>query len=128
MSEAQKFEIFDSPAGFTEAHFIGSQSPGSLTAAVDNLVKKSARKRRKQQRVLFLVDLSDVPKIDISDKMTRVRQEVVRTMSTADYDRIAVYGNAALQILVNTLVMIAGKRDKIRVFASRIDALKWLKS
>ena len=55
------------------------------------------------------------------------RKEAVKAMKNARYDRIAVYGNVAVQIMVNTLVLIAGKRQKIRVFSDRVEALRWLK-
>jgi hypothetical protein len=62
-----------------------------------------------------------------SDKFTTFSNPV-EAMKQAEYNRIAVYGNAAVQIMVNTLILIAGKRDKIRVFSNREEALKWLKS
>ena len=122
-----KYKIFVSPAGFIETHFTGNQTPDSVIDAVEELVKRAKKLKVRKELVLVLVDVTDVPKIDISKRMARAHQQAVKAMTTADYDRIAVYGNVAVQILVNTLVMIAGKRDKIRVFASRIEALKWLK-
>lgn len=128
MAKAQKFVTFDNPAGFIEQHYHGVQSADSVIRAVEELVKRAKRLRVKKEDVFILVDVSEVPKIDISGKMSRARQEAVNAMKDAEYDKIAVYGNVAVQIMVNTLALIAGRRDKVRVFASRIEALKWLKS
>jgi len=122
-----RYKIFVNPAGFIETHFIGNQTPDSVIGAVEDLVKRAKKLKAHEELALILVDVTEVPKIDISGKMAKARKEAVKAMTNAEYDRIAVYGNVAVQILVNTLVMIAGKRDKIRVFASRIEALKWLR-
>jgi len=122
-----KYRIFVNPSGFIETHFIGNQTPDSVIGAVEELVKRAEKLKLRHELVLVLVDVTKVPKIDISGKMANARKEAVKAMTSAEYDRIAVYGNMAVQIMVNTLVLIAGKRDKIRVFASRIEALRWLK-
>jgi len=122
-----RYKIFVNPSGFIETHFLGNQTPDSVIGAVDELVKRAQKLKLRKELVLILVDVTNVPKIDISGKMANARKEAVKAMTNAQYDKIAVYGNVAVQILVNTLVLIAGKRDKIRVFSSRIEALKWLK-
>ncbi|HET7529093.1 MAG TPA: STAS/SEC14 domain-containing protein [Candidatus Saccharimonadales bacterium] len=127
-ARTQKYNTFDNPAGFIEQHFLGVQSADSVIAAVEELVRRAKKLKINKQHVFILVDVSDVPKIDVSGKMSRARKEAIKAMKDADYDKIAVYGDTALQIMVNTLALIAGKRDKIRVFASRVEALKWLKS
>lgn len=128
MGQSQKFITFDNPAGFIEQHIKGRQSADSVMGAVEDLVKRSMKLKVKKKLVLILVDVTDVPGIDTSGKMTEASKEAVEAMMDAEYDKVAVYGDIAVQILVNTLAIIAGKRDKIRVFASRVEALKWLKS
>ena len=128
MASSNKFQTTINPSGFIEQIFIGNQTPDSVIAAVEELVKRARKLKANDKKALILVDVTGVPKIDISGKMTRARQEAVKAMSNAQYDRIAVYGNVAVQIMVNTLVLIAGKRDKIKVFGDRVDALRWLKS
>ncbi|MBX4197156.1 hypothetical protein KW801_01200 [Candidatus Saccharibacteria bacterium] len=127
MAKADKYKTYFNPAGFVEQQFIGTQTPESVLASVEDLIKWSKKLKSKQQPALFLVDVTQVPKIDISSKMAHVRQRAVKAMTSAEYDRVAIYGNVAVQILVNTLVLIAGKRHKIRVFSNRVDALSWLK-
>lgn len=128
MKSSDKYKTSNNPAGFIEQQFLGIQTADSVISAVEELVKRAKKLKGKQQAVYILVDVTKVPKIDISGKMARARKEAVKAMSTAEYDRIAVYGNVAVQIMVNTLVLIAGKRSKVRVFGDRITALRWLKS
>jgi hypothetical protein len=123
----EKYKTFFNPSGFVEQHFIGIQTPESVIAAVDELVKRAKNLKDKGQQAMILVCVEEVPKIDISGKMAGARKQAVAAMRSAEYDRIAIYGNTAVQILVNTLVLISGKRDKIRVFDNRVDALRWLK-
>jgi len=128
MKANDKFDTSFNPAGFIEQIYKGNQTPESVIAAVNELIKRAKALKAQGEKALILVDVSAVPKIDISGKMARARQEAVKAMSTAEYDKIAVYGNVAVQILVNTLVLIAGKRDKIRVFGDRVEALRWIKA
>jgi hypothetical protein len=127
MAKSEKFTSFYNPGGFVDAHFFGEQSPQDVVQAINELVRWSKKLTVKKQPILILVDVTDVPKIDISGRMAPARQKAVDAMSQAKYDKIAVYGSTAVQIMVNTLVLIAGKRQQIRVFSSREDALRWLK-
>jgi hypothetical protein len=127
MKKGALYKVFYNPAGFVEIHFMDEQTPESVIAAVRELVSWSKKLNAKQQTVLILADVTEVPKIDISGKMAPARKVAVKAMSDAKYDRIAVYGNVVVQILVNTLALIAGKREQIRVFSNRAEALRWLK-
>ncbi len=128
MSESKKVKTTFNPAGFIEQVYIGNQTPDSVIKGVTELVRRAKKLKADRKQVLILADVTGVPKIDISGKMARARKEAIQAMTTAEYDKVAVYGNVGVQILVNTLVLIAGKRDKIRVFSDRLAALKWLKS
>ena len=128
MGKDELFKSFYNPSGFVEMHFSGEQTPDSVIAAIAELVGWSKKLNTKKQKVLILADITGVPKIDISGKMTPARRAAVKAMTSAKYDRIAVYGNVAVQILVNTLVLIAGKRKQVRVFSDRAEALRWLKA
>lgn len=127
MDEDDLYKTFYNPAGFVEIHFLDEQTPDSVIKAVKELVQWSKKLNAKQQKVLILADVSQVPKIDISGRMAPARKEAVKAMSSAKYERIAVYGNVVVQILVNTLALIAGKRQEIRVFSDRSEAVRWLK-
>jgi len=128
MKKGDKFQVFYNPSGFVEIHFSGEQTPESVISAIEELVSWSKKLNAKDHRVLILADVNEVPKVDISGKMAPARRVAVSAMKNAKYEKIAVFGNVAVQIMVNTLVLIAGKRQKIRVFSSRVDALRWLKA
>jgi len=128
MNHTEKFELFISPSGFIEEKFIGRQTPESAQTAVDQLIKLTRKLKGQKKRVLILVDITGISKVNTSDRMKETRQAMVKAMKEEPYDRLAVYGNMATQVLVNTMALIAGKRNKVRVFDNRIDALKWLKN
>jgi hypothetical protein len=128
MNYKDKFKTFISPAGFIEQHFLGNQTPDSVIGAIDELIKGALKLKANKEPILILVSVTEVSKIDISGKMAHAHEKAVDAMKRAEYDRIAIYGSMAVQLMVNTLVLIAGKRHKIRVFDSRLEALKWLKS
>jgi len=127
VKKGEKYNTFYNPGGFVELCFYGEQTPESVIAAVTELVNWSKNLSSKKKKIYILVDVTEVPKIDISGKMAAARKEAVRAMTSAKYDRIAIYGGVAVQIMVNTLVLIAGKRQKIKVFSDRLEALRWLK-
>jgi hypothetical protein len=127
MDDGEFYKCFYNPAGFVEIHFMNEQTSDSVISAVNELVERSKKLNAKRQKVLVLADVTDVPKIDISGKMAPARKQAVKAMTDAKYDRIAVYGNVAVQILVNTLALIAGKRHQIKVFSDRAEAVRWLK-
>jgi hypothetical protein len=127
MDDGKFYKCFYNPSGFVEIHFMNEQTPDSVIAAVNELVKWSKKLNAKGEKVLILADVSDVPKIDISGKMAPARKHAVKAMADAKYERIAVYGSVPVQILVSTLALIAGKRQQIKVFSERADAVRWLK-
>jgi hypothetical protein len=127
MEKGEKYNTFYNPGGFVELCFYSEQTPESVISAVTELVSWSKNLSSKKKKIYILVDVTEIPKIDTSGKMAAARKEAVRAMTTAKYDRIAIYGGVAVQIMVNTLVLIAGKRQKIRVFSDRLEALRWLK-
>lgn len=127
MVKREKYQTFLNPSGFIEQHFIGVQTPDSVIGAVDELVKQAKKRKAKKRPVLILICVEQVPKIDISGKMAPARKQAVKAMVNTEYDRIAIYGNVAVQIMVSTLVLIAGKRSKIKVFNDRQNAVGWLK-
>jgi len=128
MASNDKVKTTFNPAGFIEQVYVGNQTPDSVIKGLEELVRRAKKLKAGHQSVLILADITGVPKIDISGKMAQARKQAIEVMATAEYDKVAVYGNVGVQILVNTLVLIAGKREKIRVFGDRVAALRWLKS
>lgn len=128
MSTSAKFELFINPAGFVEEKFYGVQTPSSVLEGMNCLIKEARKLAASGRQTLILVDITEVPKLNTSAAMKQVHKDIVQAMREETYDRIAVYGDLATQVLVNTLTLIAGKRRKIRVFSDRVDALRWLRT
>jgi hypothetical protein len=116
------------PAGFIEQHYVGSQAPQEVHKAIRDLKRFAKKLEESNKAVLILVDVSRVTKIDLGPRMLRARVAGMKTMRALNYKRAAVYGPLPIQVLVNTLALVAGVHDKIRVFDTRLDAVRWLRS
>jgi hypothetical protein len=60
--------------------------------------------------------------------MSDVRKAAAKAIKEIKFERVALYGPLHLQVILTTLALIAGKRDKVQVFDSRAAAIKWLLS
>lgn len=118
---------FLNPAGFVEQDYVGSQIPQDIHNAIKKLEEFAAGLNELDRPVLILVDISRVTKIDLGPKMLRARIAGVKAMRSIGFKKAAVCGPLQIQILVNTLAMVAGVHHKIRVFDNRIDAVRWLR-
>lgn len=123
----QKTSIFINPSGFIEQHFIGEQSPDSILDALESLKKCAKKLESQKKQVLILEDLSEVVREDfLSPRMAPVRSAAINIMKSINFKKAAIYGSLPLQVIVNTLALISGKRNSIKVFHHRSEAIKWL--
>jgi len=122
-----KYKTFINPSGIIEHCYYGNQSPEATLESLKKLEKIIKQLEKQNKPVLVLADVSQIPKIDMSSRTKPVRQQAITLMRSAKIKRAAVYGPLKIQLIVNTLALIAGKQDKIRVFRDRIEALRWLK-
>jgi hypothetical protein len=60
--------------------------------------------------------------------MAEVRKEAAKALKNIKFERVALYGPLHLQVILTTLALIAGKRNKVQVFDNRTAAIKWLLS
>lgn len=127
MKGDKKYELFFNPAGFIELHFIGAQTSESIIESSRRMFKKTEKLKTDKKPALVLVDVTKIPLTNNHRQMAPARKEAVRMLSSSNYDRIAVYGSLPVQVAMNTIILIAGKRDRVRVFADRVEAIKWLK-
>jgi hypothetical protein len=122
-------KIFVNPSGFIEQHFVGHLSPEAILSNLKQIEKYSKKQAAEGKKVLILEDLSKITKIEyLNPKMSKVRKESARTMKDLQFHKIAVYGPLQLQVIVNTMALVAGKRSKVQVFDNRISAIEWLLS
>ena len=77
-------------------------------------------KMNKPKKVLL-----DLTKLGQTDR--RSRGNVIDVAKNWDYHRIAVYGaNVFNKVLAELIIFASGKKNKIKIFSSREEALKWL--
>jgi hypothetical protein len=125
----KKVETFIHPAGFVEQHYTGFQTLNSVMSGLRDLEKHVNKVvEDKGKPALVLVDTTGLTKVDLSRRMLGARQKGVALMRDLGFAKAAIYGPLAIQILVNTMAKIAGVNGRIRVFESRVDAIRWLKS
>jgi hypothetical protein len=127
--KAQNTKIFINPSGFIEQHYSGILEPEEILESLKQLHRFSKKFQNDNQPVLILEDVSKLKKMEfMSSKMAGVRKAAATTVKDIDFERGAVYGPLRVQVIVSALALVAGKRDKIRVFDNRISAIKWLLS
>lgn len=120
-SRANVVETVWSPAGFVEQKYIGNQDSASIKKGHDKLRDYSKKLSKQNKPLLILVDVTELGKTDTATHMV-----AIKGIKTIDFKRAAMYGPVATQVLVNTLALVAGKKDIIKAFANRTEALKWL--
>jgi hypothetical protein len=127
MQKAQNTNIFINPSGFIEQHFRGTLSPEDIIAALKQLKAHAKKEKSAGNTVLILEDASNITKLDfLSPKMAHVRKEATKAAKEIDFERSAIYGPLPYQVIVTTLAIVSGKRNRIRVFDNRAAAIKWL--
>jgi hypothetical protein len=117
-----RVETFISPAGFLEQKYIGPQTGPSVKNGVKKLDVQSKKIISQNKDVLMLINLDDVTTTNRAAHL-----EAVKAMRYLQYKKTAIYGPVRLQVLLNTLTLVAGMQKKIRVFSNRIEAIKWLR-
>ncbi len=96
------------------------QSIGQFQPKVDDI---TADRHKHNRKALILVDMSGVTGHDPAAR------EDGKMRIEGDYDALAICGtDIALRMIVNWLVKLAGKGDRVRLFASKADAMKWLEA
>jgi hypothetical protein len=127
--KAQNTKIFINPSGFIEQHYSGVLEPDEILESLKQLRRFSRKLQDNNQPILILGDVSKLKKMEfMSSKMAEVRKAAAATVKDIEFERGAVYGSLRVQVIVSALALVAGKRDKIRVFDNRISAIKWLLS
>jgi len=127
LAKVRKFKTFINPEGILEQHYFGLQTPESILGALAELEDYSKKIIDQARPILILADTSQLPKVDISPRMLKVRVAGVKTMRQINFKRAAVYGPLKVQIMVNTMALITGKQHRLRVFGDRVKAIRWLK-
>jgi hypothetical protein len=127
MKQNGNTKIFINPSGFIEQHYSGELEPQTIIDGLNKLKSYSKKLNSKNQPVLILEDVSKITKLEfLSPKMAAIRKAAAKAVKEINFERAAVYGPLHIQIIITTLALVAGKRDKLRAFESRAAAIKWL--
>jgi hypothetical protein len=120
-------KIFINPSGFIEQHYFGELDPEGVLDGLSQLRACAKKLNYEDKTVLILEDVSKITKVEfLSPKMAEVRKAAAKAVKEIKFDRVALYGPLHLQVILTTLALVAGKRDKVKVFDSRPAAIKWL--
>lgn len=119
-----KTETFINPAGFIEQHYIGTLKLPAIKKAIEELGKIVEEQKAQKKPALVLIDTSLAATSLFFN--TQAHTASIKGMKTIPLGRAAIFGPLVAQVTVNTLAMITGKKDKIRGFTSRQEAIRWL--
>jgi len=121
-AKSKSVSTFINPSGFIEQHYIGVQTGKTVTSGVRAAAAAVKKMHGKKKPALMLVDLSQVTSTDLSSHIA-----AVKGMKEVPFEKIAIYGPLTLQILLNTLAIVADKYAKVHSFATRVEAVEWLR-
>jgi len=124
--ESQKSRIFINPRGFIDQVYFDTQTAESVLEAIKQLEHCAKKMQAQKKPILIFIDVSQLTKIDLSNKMRHVRMLAMDTMRKIKFKKAAVCAPLPIQILVNTMALVAGKRNRVKVFETRALAIKWL--
>lgn len=109
------------PAGFVEQKYRGKQSAEAVKEGIKQLENCLGKNAQKGNPPLVLIDITELGATD-----TESHKVGIAGIRQVNFKRAALYGPLSAQVLVNTLALVAGKKNKIRAFGSRVEAIKWL--
>jgi hypothetical protein len=118
----EKSSIFIHPRGYIDLVFTDGQSNDSIIYALKQLKILSKKLAEKKQPILIFVDASHISNVNMGEKMKPARIEAVKTISLINFKKAAVCAPLPVQIIVNTIALVAGKRNKVKVFENQAAA------
>lgn len=121
VNRASTIETIWNPSGFVEQKYIGDQTAEAVRKGHEQLKRCLKKQGKGAELLLVLIDVTEIGRTDPGSHVT-----AVKGIKTIPFKRTAVYGALSTQVLVNTLALVAGKKDQIRAFDNRTYALKWL--
>jgi hypothetical protein len=103
--------------------FEGDQTKESLRLISDQIIRLIHDLRLQNKAVNLLVDTTELGKTDAA-----VMNEASEGVAHFDLDKMAVFGEtqAFTRWVMNSVIEFTGKKDKIRLFESQVEAEAWL--
>lgn len=119
-----KDTVFLDKAGIVNVLLEGKQTYQAIRHASDEMDALSSKLRREGKPVYVLVDISKMGGHD-----SGARREGYERLFTIYYDKFAMFGGGLFLKSVANLVVKATKLgNKVKVFNTREEAIRWLKS
>lgn len=116
--------VFIHPKGYIEVMTIGVQSPATVKAMGDEIVRLAQPLIANHQRVLILDNLTKMA----LHQPSAVSKAVAAEAKRLDFYKVAMLGgpNRLLKYGANFMIQAIGKGSKIRYFTDRNQAEAWL--
>lgn len=119
---ADKNLVFVNPEGYFEVVLVGQQTEDSFKELFDSakpLIDEAAAAGRPLRG---LVDMTKQTGYSISSD-----KAALELLESISYDKMAMY-NPPHKAVTEGIIMAMGRNDNTRIFTSRDEAIKWLKS
>jgi UDP-N-acetylmuramyl pentapeptide synthase len=112
------------PDGYADIAIIGDQTYMTFVNVkndADDILDRLSQEGRPR---LVLIDLSQQ-----GSHSADTNRAAMEMMEVSNYDKIALYGaSKILEEITKAIIMAMGKGHKTKIFATRDDALAWLKA
>lgn len=116
-------KLFLNEAGFQEMILIGEQTFESTTQTLEESLKLDQKLLSEKGYVKTLIDVSEMGNID-----PRSVELAASNISNTEYDKIAVFGvKPSIKVFLDVIIIGAKKKDSVKIFSTREEAVEWLK-
>ena len=117
-------QVYLGDDGFIHLDYKGEQNYQTAKADQEPMDKLVRMLHQQGKKAYILVDATNVPKQD-----SGARKAAVEIVLSVPYDRVALYGGSPfIRNVAGLIVKAVGKSHKFGFFATREEAVKWLKS
>lgn len=109
--------------GFLVVHYDDHQTPEIMKERLNKL-SELIPKMRAQNKPVKLLAIMNSP----GDSSHEVRKMGVEAISNYDFDKVAIFGNTTpMRNLFNFLLVVAGRKERVKYFEDMDMAKKWLR-
>lgn len=121
-NKAMANQVFISEENVIECRVIGNQTAESVQAMGKKIESLLAQRKVQHKPLLVLDDVTHMGSVPPA-----ARNYVVSLAKTLPYDRLAMLGKGGLvRIGANLLIRASGRRNRLRYFSNRQEAIAWL--
>ncbi len=115
--------VFLNKENIIESIFDGRQTFSSLTKTSAIIMIISDKLKKNGNDILILADLKEMENVTADALIASYE-----TINEGKFKKLAISGgNKSLRKLTGFIINISGKKNKVRIFSGKKEALKWLK-